>query len=128
MNVREMIEEIPIRYPQHKLVLPPDEERSPDVNWFKMVLTNGWSLSITYGRRSFSDNEFVYEKDSKDSKSVEIAIFTPDPEGDFFITEGMMNLTLRIDGTYSGVLGYQSSEQLFAVIDYVAQFDPKPTP
>lgn len=125
MNVREMLEEIPRRYPQHRLLTPNPRDLSPDVNWFKLHLENSWSISCTYGRLSYSDGRFRVDGDSQNSTSVEIAIFTPDPNGDWFIAEGMV--VSEYEGEpKSGVLTWQTSNQLFAVIDYVAQFDPKP--
>lgn len=115
MTVRDMIEEIPKVFPGCRIVEPAVFDRSPDWNWFRVLFENGWMLSCGYGRSHYSDNRARRLKDPKDSETVEIAIF--DDEGEWYLVEGM---DIHPRAT-TGVLGHQSSDQLFQIVDYISR-------
>jgi hypothetical protein len=129
MNVREMLEEIPKRFPSVAVVGPAEPDRSPDWNWFRVELENGWIISCGYGRANYCDNRVEKRASSLDSETVEIAIFTADHE--WYIAEGMSIVELEQDFeledgitvtqvSKSGVLGWQTADQLFRIIEYIS--------
>lgn len=118
MNVREMLEEIPRRYPQIEI----EEEKDYDGSWtwFRLKFPSGWLISCGYGRNHCCDTRLFKQAEHKDSETVEIAIFRPN--GDWYVAEGMGNIVEYSDGTKSGVFGWKTDEELFEIIDYLSQF------
>lgn len=124
MNVQEMMETIPERYPEAKLITEWEGEK---FDLFQVKLPNGWMISAGYSIGHYCDNSrrFVEAVRSSgesrktfeliDLETVEIAIFTPSNE--WYIAEGM---DVSSDGR-TAVLGWQNSEQLFRIIDYISK-------
>lgn len=122
MNVRQMLEEIPKRHPNYRLQI--SDDRTVDSDWFRLYIPNGWLISVGYGRTKYCDNRMGILDNSKDAMMVEIAIF--DNNNNWYIPEGAENVVEHADGTRSGVLGWQTSDQLFRVIDYISEMKMKP--
>lgn len=122
MNVRDMLNGVPINYPTITIREVPDGEEALDWNWFRLDLPNGWRISCAYGRMSYSDNHLTLLPEPKDSLTVEIAIFNP--QGEWQITENMDNIYESEDGTRTGVLAWQTSDQLFRIVDYLMAQGP----
>lgn len=112
MNLQEMLDEIPKRYPTARLFLAHG-------NWpmgmYAITLDNEWVISMSTGSSSASDRKMAKNHTTEETQLVELAIFTP--TDDWYLAEGM---EVSSDGI-SGVLGWQTSEQVFRIIDYISK-------
>jgi len=108
MNVKEMLEEIPKRWPSATLI---SEWGRPPYEYFLVDLENKWMVGVGYGHIHYSNSRDLVQ-DLKSATTVEIGMFTPD--GAWYRSEDMED----------DVRGWQTSEQLFEIIDYISK---KPT-
>lgn len=110
MNVREMLEEIPRRYPRAKLR---EGFPEPPFRYFQVTFENNWLIGVGYDDVHYSSSRLGIHSNPLESTQVEVVIFKPN--GDWYIAEGM-NV---VPGRHIGVLPFQDSDQLFRILDYI---------
>lgn len=111
MNVKQMLPKIRDMYPLAKIV---DEFETKPFEVIQVVLENGWTVGLGYGRSHYCDNRFQNVEDPAETTTVEIAIFYP--SGKWYVPEGAA--VGAADET--GVLGWQDSEQVFKILEYIS--------
>lgn len=112
MNVKEMLEEIPKRWPS--AMLKTKWDTGPG-NYCLVTLDNGWGVGIGYDERNYSSTRIDHLKDPLACVLVEVAVY--EPSGKWYITEVM-----SVDPTgKSGVLSWVNSETVFEVLEYISQ-------
>lgn len=121
MTVRQMLVEIPRRYPTIELILDGETEIS-SWRWFRIHFPNKWRLSCGYGAGHYADYRSQENVDHQSSTTVEVAIFSDKEE--WYVVEGMDNITEyeEDDGTKTrtGVFGWVDWKRLCSIIDYVS--------
>ena len=113
MNVAQLLEEIPKRYPSATVK---SEFEYPPYDYFRVTLENGWTIGCGYGEGHYSSNRIQGHFNPKEATSFEVAILTE--TGEWFLSEGMdISVGPKVS---SGVLGWVDSDHLFQIIEYIS--------
>lgn len=117
MNVRQMLEEIPKRYPDATLQT---EGWSGPKYYFLVTFSSGWGVGAGYDYNHYADTKVYQLSNPPDSTTVEIAMFQPN--GKWYVVEGM-DTSESYDGSPHGYLAWQNSEKLFEILDYISKME-----
>jgi hypothetical protein len=116
MNVREMLVEIPKRWPS--ALVRSDWGEGP-FDYTLVTLENNWRVGFGYGDSNYCSRRWCLspEIDPMDVTEVEVAIWRP--SGEWYLSENMDACT----ETKTGYLPWQTSEQVFAILDYISRME-----
>lgn len=112
LTVQEILSLLEVEYPEAPI---DNVSYGNRLEVSQITFKNGWTVSLSYGRSSYSEGRLLPLDKLLEGTTVEIAIFTP--LSDWYLVEGMY----VYPGAKTGVLAWQDSEKVFRILDYISQ-------